>query len=114
MTMPNDRSLARLARRMAIAERAPDDVFVHHVALAMEARAIAEAAVMERRGQVLLEVAGGAGLLVAAHQVSGFATEAMVLLEPVATSLGGLSLLGAAVAATIASVAAGTERREPV
>ena len=112
MTMPDDKRLARLALRLAIPEREPDDTFVHHVALAMEARAIEQAAVKERRSQVMLEVAGGAGLLVAASQVSGIAGQAAALLEPVATSLGGLALVGAAAAAMIAALAAGTERRE--
>jgi hypothetical protein len=113
MTMPDEKSLARLARRLAIPERAPDDVFVHHVALAMEARAIAEEASRERRSQAILEVAGGAGLLVAAHQFSGLAGNAAALLEPVATSLGGLALLGVAAVALITALAAGAEQREP-
>lgn len=112
MRMPDQSRLERLARRLALAERAPDEAFVAHFALAMEARALAVAATSERRRQVLLEVAGGSGLLIAAQHVSALGGHAAALLEPVATSLGGLALLGAGAAAMIAALAAGTEQRE--
>ena len=97
--------LARLARRLALPERAPDEAFVARVRLARSADAHAREAARSRREQLLVELGGGGALVLAAHQLAQVGEQAAALLAPVATSLGGLALLGLAAAFMISTLA---------
>ncbi|HEX8513368.1 MAG TPA: hypothetical protein VF688_09715 [Allosphingosinicella sp.] len=108
MTPTPDR-LARLARRLALPDRAPDEAFVARVRLARSAADLAREAERSRREQLLVEVGGGAALLLAAAQLGPIGEQAAALLAPLATGLGGLGGLAlfALAAATMLSTLAG-------
>lgn len=95
MTPTPDR-LERLARRLALPERDADEAFVLRVELARRAAVLAIEAARGRREQLLVEIGGGGALLLAAHQFSQIGEQAAALLAPLATSLGGLALVGLA------------------
>jgi len=97
MTPTPDR-LTRLAKRLALPERPTDETFVARVQFALRARALEQQAARDRREQVLVELSGGAALLVAAHQIASAGERAVALLTPLTTGLGGLALLGLALA----------------
>ena len=103
---PTPEQLARLARRLALPEREPDEAFVARVALARRARALELQAARERREQLVVEAGAGAALLFAVHQLAAVGEQAAALLAPLATGLGGLALVGLA-AALIAPALAG-------
>jgi hypothetical protein len=103
MTPTPDR-LARLARRLALPERAPDEAFVARVRLARSAAALEREAARSRKEQLVVEIGGGGALLLAAHQFASVGEKAAALLAPLATSLGGLALVGAAVAMMLATL----------
>ena len=107
MTKPE--SLARLARRLAIPEREPDETFVARVQLARRARALEQEAARDRREQVLIEIGGGGALLFAAHQLAQVGEQAAALLTPLTTGLGGLALFGVATAFMVSVLAGGRE-----
>jgi hypothetical protein len=86
----------RLARRLALAEREPDEAFVARTRLALRARALAQAQAKERREQALLEVLAVAGLALAARQILPAGDEAMALLQPVAAAGGTIAAAWAA------------------
>jgi hypothetical protein len=96
MTMRDPDRLERLARRLALPEREPDEGFVARVAMARQARTLALEAARSRKEQLLIEAGGGAALLAAAHQIAQVGEQAALLLTPVATGLGGLALAGLA------------------
>jgi hypothetical protein len=98
MMTPTPDRLARLARRLALPEREPDEAFVARVRLARSAAALEREAARSRKEQLLVEIGGGGALLLAAHQFASVGEQAAALLTPLATSLGGLALVGAAVA----------------
>ena len=104
MTPTNDQ-LARLARRLALPEREPDEAFVARVRMARSADALAREAARGRREQLIVEIGGGGALLFAAHQLSQVGEQAAMLLAPAVTSLGGLALFGLAAAFMVSTLA---------
>jgi hypothetical protein len=109
MMQPTPDQLARLARRLALPERAPDEAFVARVRLARGADILAREAARSRREQLLVEIGGGGALLFAAHQLSQVGEQAIALLAPLATSLGGLALFGLAAAMLLSTLAGDRE-----
>ncbi len=101
---PTPDALARLARRLALPERGPDEAFVARVRLARSAADLAREAARSRREQLVIEIGGGGALLFAAHQLGRSGEQAASLLAPVATSLGGLALLGLAAAMMLSTL----------
>lgn len=95
---PTPEQLARLAGRLALPERAPDEAFVARVQLARRARALEQEAARDRREQVVVEAGAGAALLLGAHQLTAVGEQAAALLAPLSTGLGGLALFGLAAA----------------
>ena len=91
---PTPDAMARLARRLALPERAPDEAFVARIRLARSAADLARQAERSRREQLVVEVGGGGALLFAAHQLAQVGEQAATLLAPLATGLGGLAFLG--------------------
>lgn len=106
---PTPDQLARLARRLAPPDRAPDEAFVARVQLARRARALEREAARDRREQVLVELGAGAALLLAAHQLASVGEQAAALLAPLSTGLGGVALVGLAAALMVATLAGGRE-----
>lgn len=104
MTPTPDR-LARLARRLALPERGPDDAFVARIRLARSAADLFREARRSRREQLVIEIGGGGALLLAAHQLGPIGEQAAALLAPLATSLGGLALFGLAAAMMLSTFA---------
>jgi hypothetical protein len=102
---PTPDQLARLARRLALPERRPDEAFVARVRLARNAADLAREAARSRREQLLVEIGGGGALLLAAHQLGQVGEQAAALLAPLATGLGGLALFGLAAAAMLSTLA---------
>lgn len=102
---PTPDALARLARRLALPERAPDEAFVARVRMARAAAGLAREAAASRREQMAIEIGGGAALLLAAHQLGRIGEQAADLLAPAATSLGGLALFGLAAAMMLSTLA---------
>ena len=96
--IPTPDRLDRLARRLALPERAPDEAFVARVRLARSAADLARDSKRSRREQLVVEIGGGGALLFAAHQLSRIGEQAATLLAPLATGLGGLALFGLAAA----------------
>jgi hypothetical protein len=109
MMKPTPDQLARLARRLALPEREPDEAFVARVRLARSADALAREAARSRREQLLVEIGGGGALLFAAHQLSQVGEQAAALLAPLATSVGGLALFGLAAAMMLSTLAGDRE-----
>ncbi|HEX8480941.1 MAG TPA: hypothetical protein VF650_03465 [Allosphingosinicella sp.] len=107
---PTPEKLARLARRLALPERAPDEAFVARVRLARSADALARDAARSRKEQLVVEIGGGGALLLAVHQFASVGEQAAALLAPLATSLGGLALFGLAAAFMVSTL--GGEREE--
>ena len=102
---PTPEAMARLARRLALPERAPDEAFVARIRLARSAADLARQAERSRREQLLVEIGGGAALLFAAHQLAQVGEQAAALLAPLATRLGGLAFLGLAAAMMLSTLA---------
>lgn len=102
---PTPERLARLARRLALPERGPDEAFVARVRLARRARALEQEAARDRREQILVEAGAGAALILAAHQFVAVGERAAELLAPLATGLGGLAIAGLAAALLISTLA---------
>jgi hypothetical protein len=102
---PTTEQLARLARRLALPERGPDEAFVARVRLERNAADLAREAARSRREQLLMEVGGGGALLLAASQLGRIGEQAASLLAPLATSLGGLALFGLAAAMMVGTLA---------
>ncbi|HLL31655.1 MAG TPA: hypothetical protein VK403_11715 [Allosphingosinicella sp.] len=102
---PTPDQLARLARRLALPEREPDEAFVARIRLARSADALAREAARSRREQLLVEMGGGGALLFAAHQLASLGEQAAALLAPLATSLGGLALFGLAAGFMVSTLA---------
>jgi len=103
--VPTPDQLDRLARRIALPERDPDEAFVARIRLARSAAHLAGEADRSRKEQLVIEIGGGGALLLAAHQLGQIGEQAASLLTPAATSLGGLALLGAAAAMILTTVA---------
>lgn len=102
---PTPEQLARLGRRLAFPERAPDEAFVARVQLARRARALEQDAARGRREQLLVEAGAGAALLFAAHQLTTVGEQVAALIAPLATGLGGFALAGLAAALLISTMA---------
>ena len=102
---PTPDQLARLARRLALPERGPDEAFVARVRRARSAADLAREAARSRREQLLVEIGGGGALLFAVHQLSRIGEQAASLLAPAATGLGGLALFGLAAAMMLSTLA---------
>ena len=102
---PTPDQLARLARRIALPERAPDDAFVARVRLARSAAGLAREAARSRREQLVIEIGGGGALLLAASQLGRVGEQAASLLAPLATGIGGLALFGLAAAMMLSTLA---------
>ncbi len=103
--IPTPDRLGRLARRLALPERGPDEAFVARIRLARSAADLAREAARSRREQLLVEIGGGGALLFAAHQLSQIGEQAATVLAPLATGLGGLALVGLAAAMMISTLA---------
>jgi hypothetical protein len=103
--IPTSDPLDRLARRLALPERGPDEAFVARIRLARSAADLAREAGRSRKEQLVIEIGGGGALLLAAHQLGQIGEQAANLLTPVATSLGGLALLGMAAAMILSTFA---------
>lgn len=103
--IPTPDQLARLARRLALPERGPDEAFVARVRMSRGAADLALEAARSRREQLVIEIGGGGALLFAAHQLSRIGEQAASLLAPVATGLGGLAVLGLAAAMMVSTLA---------
>ena len=101
--------IAALGRRLAIAERAPDERFVARVDLAREARDLARHARDARREEIVIEILAGFGLLAAVNQLLAVGEGAAALLLPLATGLGALALAWAAAWLLLALVSAPRE-----
>lgn len=97
--------LARLARRLALPDRDPDEAFVARIRLARNAADLAREAARSRRQQLVIEIGGGGALLLAAHPLGQVGEQAATLLAPLATGLGGLALFGLAAAMVLATLA---------
>jgi hypothetical protein len=111
MTTPeDDPRLARLAMRLAIPDRGPDEHFAARIDYAVSARMLTQAAGRERREQLAIEVGAGAALLAGAHQIAGVGQELAAMLIPAATSLGGLAVVAVG-ASLLLSLFAGGDRR---
>ena len=106
---PTPEAMARLARRLALPERGPDEAFVARVRLARSAADLAREAERSRREQLVVEIGGGAALLFAAHQLGQVGQQAAALLAPLATGLGGLAFLGLAAAMMLSTLAGDRE-----
>lgn len=104
MTPTPDR-LARLARRLALPEREPDEAFVARIRLARSAAVLAREAARSRREQLLVELGGGTALLLAAHQIASVGEQAAALLAPLTTGLGGAALAALAGALVLSMLA---------
>jgi hypothetical protein len=104
MMKPTPERLARLARRLALPEREPDQAFVARVQLARRARALEQEAARDRREQLLVESGAGAALLLAVHQLAGVGDRALALLTPLDPGLAGLALVAAAAALLISTL----------
>jgi len=102
---PTPDQLARLARRLALPERGPDEAFVARVRLARSAANLAREAAHSRREQLVIEIGGGGALLLAAHQLGQIGEQAAGLLAPLATGVGGLALAGLVAAAMLSTLA---------
>jgi hypothetical protein len=109
MMQPTPEQLARLARRLAPADRPPDEAFVARVQLARRAHALERQAARDRREQVLVELGAGAALLLAAHQLAAVGEQAAALLAPLSTGLGGVALFGVVAALMVSMLAGGRE-----
>jgi hypothetical protein len=103
--IPTPDQLDRLARRLALPERGPDEAFVARIRLARSAADLALEADRSRKEQLVIEIGGGGALLLAAHQLGQIGEQAASLLAPAATSLGGLALLGMAAAMMLSTFA---------
>lgn len=106
---PTPDRLARLARRLALPERGPDEAFVARIRLARSAADLARDAERSRREQLVVEIGGGGALLFAASQLGQIGEQAASLLAPIATSLGGLALFGLAAALMLSTLAGDRE-----
>jgi len=104
MTPTPDR-LERLARRLALPERAPDEAFVARIRLARSASDLAREAGRSRREQLVIEIGGGGALLFAASQLGPIGEQAASLLAPLAAGLGGLAMFGLAAAMMVSTLA---------
>ena len=102
---PTPDQLARLARRIALPERAPDEASVARVRLARSAAGLAREAARSRREQLVIEIGGGGALLLAASQLGRVGEQAASLLAPLATGIGGLALFGLAAAMMLSTLA---------
>lgn len=102
---PTPDQLARLARRLALPEREPDEAFVARVRLARSADDLVREAARSRREQLVIEIGGGGALLLAASQLGRIGEQAADLLAPLATGLGGLALFGLAAAMMVSTLA---------
>jgi hypothetical protein len=105
MMTPTPDRLDRLARRLALPERAPDEAFVARVRLARNAAGLAREAERSRREQLVVEIGGGGALLLAASQLGRIGEQAATLLAPLASGLGGLALFGLAAAMMVSTLA---------
>ena len=102
---PTPEAMARLARRLALPERPPDEAFVARVRLARSAADLVRQAERSRREQLVVEIGGGGALVLAAHQLAQVGEQAAALLAPLATGLGGLAFLGLAAAMMLSTLA---------
>ncbi|HEX8625813.1 MAG TPA: hypothetical protein VF782_12165 [Allosphingosinicella sp.] len=107
--IPTTDQLDRLARRLALPERAPDEAFVARIRLARSAAELVGEAERSRREQLVIEISGGGALLLAASQLGQIGEQAAHLLAPLATSLGGLALFGLAAAMMLFTLAGDRE-----
>jgi hypothetical protein len=105
MMTPTPDQLDRLARRLALPDRGPDEAFVARVRMARSAADLALEARRSRKEQLVIEIGGGGALLLAAHQLGRIGEQAAGLLAPAATSLGGLALLAVAAALMLSAFA---------
>jgi hypothetical protein len=103
-TLPDEHRLARLAKRLALPERSPDEGFAHRVELAVQAQALAKQAARAQREQLAVELGGGAALALAAHQILTAGDGAAALLLPLTEGLGTLTLVAVAVTLLVALV----------
>ena len=84
-----------LARRLAILERAPDESFVLRVDRTIDIEVADRAAARARREEVVIELLAAAALFLAARHILSVGDEAVALVMPLLSQLGGLALVAA-------------------
>ena len=84
-----------LARRLAIPERAPDESFVLRVDRTIDIEVADRAAARARREEVVIELLAAAALFLAARHILSVGDEAVALVMPLLSQLGGLALVAA-------------------
>lgn len=100
----NEADLARLAGRLAIPERAPDEAFVARVAMEVRARSLLQDAKRDRREQLIVEIVAAAALIIGIHQWSNLSDLTLIL--PMGAETGSLVLLSLFVTLLLTSLAA--------
>ena len=84
-----------LARRLAILERAPDESFVMRVDRTIDIEVADRADARARRVEVVIELLAAAALFLAARHILSVGDEAVALVMPLLSQLGGLALVAA-------------------
>ena len=84
-----------LARRLAIPQREPDEGFVLRVDRTIDIEAADRAAARARREEVLFELLAAAALFLAARHILSVGDEAVTVMLPLVSELGGLALVAA-------------------
>jgi hypothetical protein len=84
-----------LARRLALSEREPDEGFVLRVDRTIDIEAADRAAAGARREEVVIELLAAAAIFLAARQLLLIGDEAVELVLPLVSHLGGLALVAA-------------------
>ena len=82
-----------LARRLAIAEREPDEAFVLRVDRTIDIAEADRAAARARREEVVIELLAAGALFLAARQILLVGDEAAELVLPLLSHLGGIALV---------------------
>jgi hypothetical protein len=108
--MTDDPAMRRVAKRLALPERAPDEAFVARTRLALRARALVEHERRARREQAASELFAVAGLAVAAHQLLPAGEEMLALLTPLAAGAGAMAAAWALASLLLSAVAARPSR----
>ena len=84
-----------LARRLAIPERTPDESFVLRVDRTVDIEVADRAAARARREEVVIELLAAAAWVLAARHILSVGDEAVELVMPLLSQLGGLALVAA-------------------
>ncbi|MBV8687008.1 MAG: hypothetical protein JOZ90_15585 [Alphaproteobacteria bacterium] len=112
--MEADPRIERLARRLALPERAPDDAFVGRTLLSLQAAALERREAAGRRELLLTELAAGAAVALAARQLVGAGPDTVTLLTPLATGTAAMMAAWAVGWLLLSAFARRTEPRSPL